>query len=338
MKRLLMATDLSPRSDRAIERAINIAHQKGATLTILHVIDGDLPKGVVEVQKRIVTETINEQVETLTKSERTHISVQVLLGRPYMEILEMSDKMDAEMIILGTHHEDVLKCMFRGTTVERVIRVGHLPVLVVKDFVRGPYKQVMVGVDFSVFSRRAIEFAVSFVPSALFNLVHAYHVPFKGFLHSKSIEQEVKKQEQLELQSLVDGEMTVFLSSLSAENSILNTVMQEGGVRDVIYEQTQILKPDLLVIGTHGRTGIAHAFLGSVAEDVLNQPPCDVLVVKAYGVLVRRETGERDGRHMCSQRFSSNLNSLSYSQISSSGKSRTETMPKPSSGSFRTTT
>ena len=277
-----MATDLSPRSDRAIERAINIAHEKDATLTILHVIDGDLPKGVVEAQKRIAAETINEQVETLTKGERTHISVQVVLGRPYMEILEMSDRMDAEMVILGTHHKDVLRDMFQGTTVERVVRVCHAPVLVVKDLVHGPYTQVMIGVDFSVFSRRAIEFAVFFVPGASFNLVHAYHVPYKGFLHSKSIEEEVKKQEQLELQSMVDEEMATFLSSLSAENPTLNTIMQEGAVRDVIYEQIQLLKPDLLVIGTHGRTGVAHAFLGSVAEDVLNQPPCDVLVVKAW--------------------------------------------------------
>lgn len=282
MKRLLMATDLSARSDRAIARAISIAHEQGANLTILHVIDDDLSKSVIKAQKQIATETINEQVEELTNRKRTHISVQVVLGRAYMEILEMSDKMDAEMVILGTHHQGGLRDMFRGTTVERVIRVGHVPVLVVKDRVHGPYTEVMIGVDFSVFSRRAIELAVSFVPGASFNLVHAYHVPFKGFLHSKSLKQEVKRQEQIEFQSMVDEEMATFLSSLSAENPTLNTVMQEGGVRNVIYEQVQILKPDLLVIGTHGRTGAARAFLGSAAEDILNQPPCDVLLVKAW--------------------------------------------------------
>lgn len=282
MKRLLMATDISARSDRAIARAINIAHEQDANLTILHVIDADLSTSAIESHRRITKEMINEQVETLTEKKRTHVSVQVVLGRPYMEILEMSDRMNAEMIILGMHHEDELKDMFRGTTVERIIRVGHVPVLVVKNRDNGPYKKVLVGVDFSVFSRRAIEFAVSFVPSASFHLIHAYHIPFKGFLSSESFKQEIKKREELQLQSMVDDEMATFLSSLSAENPKLNTVMQEGSVRNVINEQTQLLKPDLLVIGTHGRTGVAHTFLGSVADDILNQPPCDVLAVKAW--------------------------------------------------------
>ena len=58
--------------------------------------------------------------------------------------------------------------------------------------------------------------------------------------------------------------------------------MEEGAVREVIGRQVSRLNPDLLVIGTHGRTGVAHAFLGSVAEDLLKNPPCDVLVVKAW--------------------------------------------------------
>jgi len=186
------------------------------------------------------------------------------------------------MIVLGVHREDAFKDMFRGTTAERVIRAGNVPALLVKDRVSGPYRRIMVGVDFSVYSRRAVEFAVKFVPSGEFHLVHAYDVPFKGFLHGHDTVREFSKQQQAQFQQMIDGEMATFLASLDAKAPKLERVMQEGTVREVIHQQISRLMPDLLVIGTHGRTGVAHAFLGSVAEDLLRDPPCDVLAVKAW--------------------------------------------------------
>ena len=50
---------------------------------------------------------------------------------------------------------------------------------------------------------------------------------------------------------------------------------------NVLQKQMSEFCPDLLVLGTHGRTGVAHATLGSVAIDFLKDPPCDVLVTKA---------------------------------------------------------
>ena len=126
------------------------------------------------------------------------------------------------------HRGSQLADMFRGTPVERIIRPSKIPVLLAKETVRAPYSNVMVGVDFSVYSRRAVEFVVRFVPGGCFRLV------------------------------------------------------QEGMVREVLQRQIGRQKPDLLVIGTHGRTGVAHAFLGSVAEELLREPPCDVLAVKAW--------------------------------------------------------
>jgi len=58
--------------------------------------------------------------------------------------------------------------------------------------------------------------------------------------------------------------------------------MQDGMVQEVIHRQVSRLKPGLIVIGTHARTAVAQAFLGSVAEDQLSKPPCDVLGVKDW--------------------------------------------------------
>ncbi len=282
MKRLLVATDLSARSDRAVERAVALAEEHDAKLTIAHVVDEDLPEALAHNHQTAAELAIQQHLNSLTAGKGPSVSVDVSFGRAYVDILAISEKIDAEMIVVGVHREDAFKDMFRGTTVERIIRASGVPVLLVKDRVGSPYRRIVVGVDFSVYSRRAVEFAVTFAPGAEFHLVHAYDVPFKGFLYGHDTRRQVSKQHEAEFEQMIEEEMATFLAGLETKAPKLERVMQMGAVQEVVDRQIGRLKPDLLVIGTHGRTGVAHAFLGSVAEDLLREPPCDVLAVKAW--------------------------------------------------------
>lgn len=282
MKKILMATDLSARSDRALERALRLASEHGAELTVVHVVDEDLPVSLAGAQEQAAREAINAHIAALEADKGPRISVEVVFGRAYLGILELSEKIDAEVIVLGMHRKDAFKDMFRGTTAERVIRAGNLPVLLVKERNDGAYRGIMVGVDFSVYSRRAVEFAVGFAPGGRFHLVHAYDVPFKGFLYGQDTQRQVSKQHEAQFEEMVGAEMAKFLSTVDAKTPEFERIMEHGLVREVIHRQVDRLKPDLLVVGTHGRTGVAHAFLGSVAEDLLREPPCDVLAVNAW--------------------------------------------------------
>ena len=107
-------------------------------------------------------------------------------------------------------------------------------------------------------------------------------MPFKGFLHGAETRRDVSEQHRAQFDRMIEDEMATFLSGKLKNAPRLECIMKEGSPREVINQQVNDLKPDLLVIGTHGRTGVAHAFLGSVAEDILKNPPCDVLVVKAW--------------------------------------------------------
>jgi len=282
MKTILMATDLSARSDRALERAVFLAKRLGAELKVLHVIDDGLPTSIAEAQEGVARQALLEQIEERAVDGGPSFSIEIVFGRAYAEILRFSEKLNADLIILGIHRDGKFREMYRGTTAERVIRAGNCPVLVVRDRAANPYQRIMIGVDFSVYSRRAIEFSVKFVPDGVFHLVHAFDVPFRGFLSGANIGQEITKKHQVQFQKMIDEEMAAFLSGLGENAPKFERVMQEGTVREVIHGQIDKLKPDLLVIGTHGRTGVAHAFLGSVAEDLLANPPCDVLAVKAW--------------------------------------------------------
>jgi len=76
--------------------------------------------------------------------------------------------------------------------------------------------------------------------------------------------------------------MGTFFASFKTNMPKFERILQEGSARDVIHRQRNLLNSDLIVIGTHGRTGVARSFLGSVAEDLFAIPPCDVLAVKAW--------------------------------------------------------
>jgi universal stress protein E len=282
MKKIMMATDLSARSDRALARAVSLARVLGAELDVVHVVDEDLPEALAAAQQQAAKQAIEAEINRLDSTNELHVSVSSVLGQAYIDILDLAETTGAQIIVLGIHRVDTLKDMFRGTTVERIVRGGELPVLLVKDPVAGSYGRILVGVDFSVHSRRAVEFAVDLAPGGEFHLVHAYDVPFKGFLHGTGTRREVSQQHQAQFDRMIEEEMAAFLAGRPGNAPRLERIMKEGSPREVINQQVNDLKPDLLVIGTHGRTGVAHAFLGSVAEDILKNPPCEVLVVKAW--------------------------------------------------------
>jgi len=282
MKKILMATDLSARSDRALARAIRLATDNGAELIIAHVVDDGFPESIIDAQQVAARKIIQDHIDALMADNEIDVSVEIVLSQAHVGILEMSEKTGADLIVLGVHREDAFKDMYRGTTAERVIRASNVPVLQVKELSKEPYRRVMVGVDFSIYSRRAVEFAVRCVPGGQFHLVHAYDVPFKGFMRGQDTQKKVSQEHEAQFREMVEGEMATFFTGLETKAPKLERVMKEGLAREVLLDQARRIKPDLLVIGTHGRTGVAHIFLGSVAEDLLRMPPCDVLAVNAW--------------------------------------------------------
>lgn len=225
---------------------------------------------------------IREHLAFLPAAKGLAIAVKVVFGKDFADILQQAQDEEVDLIVLGTHRVDTFKDMFLGTTVERVLRKGDVPVLVVKNRVHRPYKRVVVAIDFSVYSRRAVEFALKLVPSGEFHLVDAFDVPFKGFLIGRETRQEVSKKHEELMKKMIDEELQAFFATFNIGTSRLNRVMKQGEVCQAILQEVDRLNPDLLVVGTHGRTGVAHALLGSVAENLLRHPPCDVLAVHAW--------------------------------------------------------
>jgi universal stress protein A len=144
---ILVPTDFSKHSERALAYAIPFARQFGAKLTLLHVIEPiATPDFEASFPLRIENATAKRSCEgVLTKTaEKLGIEPELLdsklvrFGRPYNEIANAARTLKADLIIIATHGYTGFKHAFLGSTAERVVRHAPCPVLVVRAQVRGP--------------------------------------------------------------------------------------------------------------------------------------------------------------------------------------------------------
>ena len=178
----------------------------------------------------------------------------------------------------GAKGESVIRHFVLGTTALRVLSTTRCPVLVVKQPPHEPYRRLLVPVDFSPSSLRAIRHARSIAPGAEVVLLHAFDVPFEGKLRYASVDDEVihhyrivaKQEATQKLQALRD------LAGLSALGTRLLVLHGDPTFR--IIEQEQECDCDLIVVGKHGESVLEELLLGSVTKHVLAESQGDVLV------------------------------------------------------------
>ena len=243
---VLAATDLAAPGDRALARAAALARDRGAALAVVHAVRLASAAAAPE-------SLIREQLAALPGSAGA--TVRVRAGEVHEVIAAAAADLDADLVVLGRHTDESIADLFRGGTAERVIRGVRGAVLLAQAPAAHAYRRVLVGMDFSAASRHALAAAAALLPAAGFTLVHAGGPD--------------------------DGDRTeAGFKALAETFPDAGRVVREGDSRSVLRAQVRDRDADLLVIGTHGRAGLSYALLGSVAEDLLRDPPCDVLVVK----------------------------------------------------------
>lgn len=279
MKRIVVASDLTARSDRALQRALAMAAAFGAELKVVHVVDETLSAPLALKHLEAAREALAAQISAAGGSGGANVSQEVLAGVDYRDIAARAEEWGADLVILGVHRHSTRE-LFRGTTSERVVRYGACPVLIVKHTVAGPYRTVLAAVDLSSHSLAAVRKAAQLVPGGNVSIVYAAHRPFNAFLSRASQDQMVRSQH-----SAFAADIGAFTKQLSVElgDAVpeFTFIMTEGEIENVMRRLVEEQKPDLIAVGTHGRAAFAQAIIGSLAESLLAETPCDVLAVKA---------------------------------------------------------
>jgi nucleotide-binding universal stress UspA family protein len=205
----------------------------------------------------------------------------VVAGDPFDGILRTAKSFESDLIILGSHRKQLLRDIFVGTTIERVIRTSQYPVLMVNAEVEQGYRNVLAAVDMSEPSARAIRVAqdLGFFEGKRLTLVHAFLAVGAGLMARADISKEDINRYIAEERLRAGDELAAFVRREESRLEGWALRIREGTPIEVISATVKELAPDVLLIGTQGRSGLPRVLLGSVAEEVLKSVDVDILAV-----------------------------------------------------------
>ncbi len=272
-----------------LARAALLPLAENAQLTLLHVVPrlllGEARLRAERDAKKALELTAKSLVSRLPRSAKA--VPRVVVGVAAAEIARHARSQKAELIVMGRGGGRTLRDIFLGSTAERVIRGSQLPVLVVRLRPRETYRRPVIALNTDEAARDVLALALRVLPPPRprVELVHAYDAPYHGLIYpSLDAEQGQEYREHYRQKALHDlaRALTTAMAELKVspdDGFTWRSHIRHGSPRLVIPKAVATSRADLLVLGTHGRAGLAHALLGTVAGDVLREVPCDVLVV-----------------------------------------------------------
>lgn len=271
MSAILVAAEKVSAPDDAVACGVALGAELCLPVVILHV--------VTDASNEADLQGIEDAVATWSDLGAYPVTHRFKAGKEDDAIVREARDVSAKVIVLGAHRHSLLSDLFGHSTVEGVVEDTDRIVLVAGSG-RHEFRRILVAVDFSEPSNSALRAAASLFPEAELHVIHAYHVPFEGFLRSTETHDAVRAQAEQEFRAFI---------SAAAANPGFNerlgrSILREGETITVIGEALEDLAADLLVIGTSGQGGMFSAPFGSTAREYLENPPCDVLAVQCRSV------------------------------------------------------
>ncbi len=280
--RILIATDLSPRCDRALDRSIQLAQTWHASLMALHVFDAPKePDQILEWAagrdgadpQREARAQLHQDLAVL--GDRAE--VRLIRSRSPSEVIdETAREVEAHLVVTGVARDEPLGRFLLGSTVERLARTLQQPLLIVRNRPRAPYRRVVAATDLSAGSQLALAAASAWFPDAEVHLFHACDGP--GALTAPTGDGV----------RFAPPETHALCERLVSESGIDRTrvsrvVAVQGRLESELTRYVRSNAIDLAVMGGHESAGLLDALLGSSLDKLLLWVPCDVLVVPAAG-------------------------------------------------------
>ncbi|MCK0508541.1 universal stress protein [Aromatoleum anaerobium] len=289
VKRLLVATDLSAPARHAADRAALVAREVGASLDLFHVANvtaleklrlliAEVP---AETGQRVLDsarEEMRELAANLLKHHGIAAGVQVASGPVLAEIIGRADTISADLLVLGARGSSFMRHLLIGTTAERMVRKTRWPMLIVKQPPHEPYRTLLVPVDFSPFSLRALRNAQAVAPAADVVLLHAFEVPFESKLRFAGIEDDLLARYRIAARQEALAKLRELRDEVGLPLERTRLIVVHGDASRNIIEQEQEQDCDLIVMGKHGESMLEDLLLGSVTKHVLAESQGDVLV------------------------------------------------------------
>ncbi len=292
IRRVLYPTDFSDGSKRAFPQAAQYAHWHEADLHVLNVTARhehayEEAKANFPLSMETMSEWLGSPSHPEPKSgwpdleAMTVVQEQIESANPSQSLVEYADDHDIDLVVMGTHGRRGVERLLIGSVTEEVVRAAPCPVLTIRSTTEvrpdRTVRRILVPVDFSEASEDAIKHAkeIALTYGAEIDLIHVVE---EAVYPSAYGVEPVSIPTQEIIDRVEDNLSDLVREDIGYEHAMVEAVV--GYAPRAILDYAEENDTDLIVIATHGRTGLDRILLGSVTERVLRQSPTPVFVVK----------------------------------------------------------
>lgn len=275
---ILFATDFTARCDRAQDRAVQLAVAWGARLTVVHALEpggaadnaghGEIPTLIAREAERL-----REELSTV---EGLAANVIVRRGTPQDLVHDILSQDPAGLIVTGISRNDSLGRAILGSTTATLIRTGGVPVLVVKRRPIDAGDRVVFASDLSENSASAIRTGLGWLRPPAPVLFHVIDPPFRSWAEDKA-----GYVNQLRTESAAQCRRFLDEAVGTGAAKQFSVIVETGEPPAALAVHVIDADVDMVVVGTEARTGVLGVLVGSVASGILDEVPCDLLVLPA---------------------------------------------------------
>ena len=272
--KIIVPIDFSDHSDYALEAAAIMARQYDAEILALHMLELSdsvlLKADDIQNEKALFYLKLAEKrfQEFLDKDYLNDIKVTPMVKhyKVFSEVSKVADEHSVDLIVMGSHGTSGFSELFIGSNTERVVRNSNVPVLIIKKKPNNlSFNKIILGTNFQKESREIYKKVNNAFGDNDLYLLHV-NVPNDNFRSTTELEEQVNDF-LLASDGNLDAKNKVhFVSDYTVESGIANFAKK--------------IDADLIVVSTHGRTGIAHFFEGSITEDIANHANLPVLTFR----------------------------------------------------------
>jgi nucleotide-binding universal stress UspA family protein len=297
LKKIIWATDGSQESERALDYAKYIAGKSGAEIIGVHVVPmpvqlllDNMRESNAEVREwrlKIENNAAKKFEEVNEALQKTGIKFEgvILKGIPSDKIKEFAERRKADLIVMGKHGHGFFESMVAGSETVRVLKSSRVPVLAVKNKNnKAEFKNILVPLDLSEESDSALTYALNVAQltgatiTVIFVLrldMYAQDIP-AGALELV-IEQSIKSlnKRAAQIKKTYESERGA-LKNIQMKTEVIHGMSEAVTISQYAAKHNI----DLIIIHTHGRTGITRFLLGSVTERVVSSAQCSVLAMR----------------------------------------------------------
>jgi nucleotide-binding universal stress UspA family protein len=285
LKTIVIGTTLTAESDWIVRTGAAIARATGAVPWLVYAYNlqafpselGAFDNAWIEEQAEILRERLDRQARETGLAELPGFGPDqacLSLDTPHHAIVDLAQKVDAGMIVVGASEGNALQRAFLGSTADRVVRKAPCPVFVVRSGATFPPSRALVPVDLSPVSAGALRFATAFLREAGGKLMD---IETLFVLNPLEVEGSLQfTPEQIE--RFASEELDRF-TKLNAPADHTSYQVLIGYPREEILREIEDRRDDIVVLGTHGRSGFERMMIGSIAAEVLQRARCNVVVV-----------------------------------------------------------